>query len=417
MFFNHPQGGCDEGPAYWRQAGGRLIEFLESMDQLFPEAKQYFASHKLIHLIGEYSYKMRITGNWFVNFADAIPLLTYPPSLLYKYGQLFEDQVMKQYAAFMMTYVGKGSTKEQFLRSMIDGAMGGDLNEFWNFVITRKGIEAEKAEAPEADLVWLPDIQVFNVRSKKTVAEKARFFLAGKAGSNRKYKVAHFALCCKLFPLFADESHNHNDVGSFILFQGGHPVLIDIGVGTYTAQTFNSHRYELFYMQSQYHNCPDINGVQQQAGGAFTAHNASLVHSSSSVHFSADIAGAYPKEAHVKHWTRSLAFDLAANSITLEDKYSLEKHLHPQAVHFITPHGVKITKTAAGLHLTGEQINVQMAVDWKVFGEVKEEVKSLGGDHHLTHVWGESVKRFTLHTKDSHKELSGHFAFKFEAGH
>lgn len=157
------------------------------MDQLFPEAKTYFASHKLIHLIGEYSYKMRITGNWFVNFADAVPLLTYPPSLLYKYGQLFEDKVMKQYAAFMMTYVGHGTTKDSFLKSMIDGAMGGDLNEFWNFVITRKDIEAEKAEAPEADLVWLPDIQVFNARSKKTVPEKSRFFLAGKAGSNRKF--------------------------------------------------------------------------------------------------------------------------------------------------------------------------------------------------------------------------------------
>lgn len=157
------------------------------MDQLFPEAKTYFSSHKLIHLIGEYSYKMRITGNWFVNFADAVPLLTYPPSLLYKYGQLFDDKVMKQYAAFMTTYIGQGSTKDSFLKSMIDGAMGGDLNEFWNFVITRKGIEAEVAQAPEADLVWLPDIQVFNARSKRTVAANARFFLAGKAGSNRKY--------------------------------------------------------------------------------------------------------------------------------------------------------------------------------------------------------------------------------------
>ena len=41
-------GGCDEGPAYWRQAGGRLIEFLESVEQIFPDAKQYFAGLQLI---------------------------------------------------------------------------------------------------------------------------------------------------------------------------------------------------------------------------------------------------------------------------------------------------------------------------------------------------------------------------------
>lgn len=194
-------------------------------------------------------------------------------------------------------------------------------------------------------------------------------------------------------------------------------MLIDIGVGTYTAQTFNSHRYELFYMQSQYHNCPDINGVQQQAGGAFTAHNASLHSDANSVHFTADIAAAYPKEAHVKHWHRSLTFDLGANSVALEEKYVLEKHIHAQALHFITPNNLKITKMGDGLTLVGDHgVSVKMAVDWKVF-DLKEEVKSLGGDTHLTHVWGESVKRFTLHTKESHKEINGHFTFKFEAGH
>ena len=87
-------GGCDEGPAYWRQAGGRLIEYLESLDQLFPVvAKTYFSGIPLLRKIGEYAYKMRITGNWFVNFADAIPRISYPPSLLYQYGLLFNGKL------------------------------------------------------------------------------------------------------------------------------------------------------------------------------------------------------------------------------------------------------------------------------------------------------------------------------------
>ena len=114
---------------------------------------------------------------------------------------------------------------------------------------------------------------------------------------------------------FLDESHNHNDVGNFILFQNGHPVLIDIGVGTYTAQTFNAHRYELFYMQSEYHNCPTINNVAQHAGSQYSSHNVSFVEHANNggIHFSADIAKAYPTEAHVKQWIRSFDFDRNTN--------------------------------------------------------------------------------------------------------
>ena len=85
-------GGCDEGPAYWRHAGGRLIEYLEALEHIFPGAKQYFSGVKLLKLIGEYSYKMHIQDHWFVNFADSNPMLTYPPSLIAMYGKLFNGK-------------------------------------------------------------------------------------------------------------------------------------------------------------------------------------------------------------------------------------------------------------------------------------------------------------------------------------
>ncbi|WP_092282222.1 hypothetical protein [Caldicoprobacter faecalis] len=43
-------------------------------------------------------------------------------------------------------------------------------------------------------------------------------------------------------------------------------LFIDVGVETYTAKTFSSSRYEIWTMQSQYHNLPTVNGVCQQAG-------------------------------------------------------------------------------------------------------------------------------------------------------
>ncbi len=61
------------------------------------------------------------------------------------------------------------------------------------------------------------------------------------------------------------ESHNHNDVGSFIVAVGGQPLLIDVGVETYTKNTFSAARYDIWTMQSEYHNLPVVDGQGQAA--------------------------------------------------------------------------------------------------------------------------------------------------------
>jgi hypothetical protein len=63
-----------------------------------------------------------------------------------------------------------------------------------------------------------------------------------------------------------DESHNHNDIGNYVIYYNGQPVLIDVGRGTYTRKTFSSRRYDIWYNCSDYHNVPTINGVTQPAG-------------------------------------------------------------------------------------------------------------------------------------------------------
>ena len=79
------------------------------------------------------------------------------------------------------------------------------------------------------------------------MTNKNGFFVATKGGYN-------------------NESHNHNDVGSFSLYLNTMPVFIDAGVGTYTRRTFSSERYSIWTMQSNYHNLPLINGVAQRFG-------------------------------------------------------------------------------------------------------------------------------------------------------
>lgn len=69
------------------------------------------------------------------------------------------------------------------------------------------------------------------------IARDEHLYLAVKAGDN-------------------DDSHNHNDTGSFTIYKDGKPMFIDIGVETYTKKTFSKDRYDIWTMQSRYHNLP-----------------------------------------------------------------------------------------------------------------------------------------------------------------
>src|SRR5206468_10408514 len=123
------------------------------------------------------------------------------------------------------------------------------------------------------------------------------------------------------------QSHNHNDVGNFIVYGDGKPVLIDLGVETYSAKTFSSQRYEIWTMQSAYHNLPTINGVLQAAGREFQAKNLSFNETANRVTFSADIASAYPAAAAVQRWQRRVTLDRKAPALELEDKRSEERRV------------------------------------------------------------------------------------------
>ena len=77
-------------------------------------------------------------------------------------------------------------------------------------------------------------------------------FLAVKGGHNRKH-------------------HNHKDVGNFLVYNEGKPVLIGVGAGTYTAKNSSPQRYDIWTMQSAYHNLPTLDSVMQGYGGEYAA--------------------------------------------------------------------------------------------------------------------------------------------------
>jgi hypothetical protein len=150
---------------------------------------------------------------------------------------------------------------------------------------------------------WLPELQVMGARS--AAGSSRGFYVAAKGGHNA-------------------ESHNHNDIGNFIVYHDGLPALIDVGVETYTAKTFSDRRYEIWTMQSAYHNLPTINGVMQKDGREFKARDVSYKSDGKSAAFGLDIAGAYPEEAGIKSWQRTITLR-RGKDIVISDRYVLKE--------------------------------------------------------------------------------------------
>jgi Heparinase II/III-like protein len=210
------------------------------------------------------------------------------------------------------------------------------------------------------------------------------------------------------------ESHNHNDVGSFILYLNGQPALIDVGVGTYTRQTFGPDRYKLWYMQSQWHNLPTINGVMQHNGTKYKARDVSFKSSQNGGEFQLDIAGAYPKEAHVKKWVRNVHFDGPANTLTIKEQFELSQFTGNTSVHFITClHSIeKLSEGKVKLsgNLTGSAVSMTVEFNSSQF-ELTHEQKAVK-DKRIEHNWGEYVTRLNFTMKNNVKSGSHEFNFK-----
>jgi len=174
------------------------------------------------------------------------------------------------------------------------------------------------------------------------------------------------------------------------------PAIIDVGIGTYTAQTFSKDRYKLWYMQSQWHNTPTINGVQQHNGPEYVSKNVKYTKLPNGGQLEADIAGAYPKEAEAKSWIRKFTFDRTANILNLKETYELTKFVEPFNVHFITV--LNETHTTDGkIILKDQNISLIMQFDPNLFG-VKVD-KPVNNDQRISSIWNNNISRITLVSK------------------
>ena len=283
-------GGCDEGPGYWGAAAASLYDNISMLNTATNNAFEYVFRDEKIKNMGRFIYRAQIGDKYFLNFADADPQPGMSANMIYRYGKDIKDADMMKFGAYY--------------RKPEDGNIG-SYHFFRNFYALFMQDEYGKAEQglPLPADVWLPDLQVMIARDKEGSTDG--WFVAAKGGHN-------------------DESHNHNDVGNYVVYYDGLPVLIDVGRGTYTRKTFSSRRYEIWYNCSDYHNLPDVNGVTQPPGARYKATNVGYKKGNGFAELSLDISKAYPESAGVNSWKRTIHLNKGKN-VEVNDVISLAK--------------------------------------------------------------------------------------------
>lgn len=357
-------GGCDEGPSYWGRAGASLYQCLDLLKRATNNKFNVY-NNQLVKNIGSYIYKAYINYPYFINFADADATTGSRPQIIYSYGKDIKDPVMQKFGAFLAKKqdwgikAPKGKIDEQIMQLM-------HLTEIKN---------APAKPALISDF-WLPETEVAGARDKE--GSTKGFFFAAKGGHN-------------------NESHNHNDVGSSVMYFNGQPCIIDIGREKYTAKTFSDRRYEIWTMQSQYHNIPTINDVQQAPGAKYKAKNASFSANNKKVVFSVDISGAYPEKADVKKWVRRYVFE-RGNSLRIQDDYELAKvGDKPTTLNIITCCNVS-TSANGVLELTGDDFTLALKYDSKIVTPKIEFIEVT--DSKLKIYWPDGVTRIVFELKN-----------------
>ncbi|MEZ5404118.1 MAG: heparinase II/III family protein [Bryobacteraceae bacterium] len=230
----HEDGGCDEGPGYWGRAGGSLFDCLEL---LYSASKGTITFYEmpLVREIGRYIYRAHIVDDWFTNFGDAAARTRIAADLVYRYGKRIGDERMETLGALAGVEQEKGGGGSGAVRGE---SIGRQLAALFRLAEFRAAGAVAAREGKERLLyvrdVWLPGTQVMAARVREGSAEG--FYMAAQGGHNA-------------------ESHNHNDVGNFVVFLDGKPVFVDAGVETYSARTFSAERYSIWTMQSAWHMC------------------------------------------------------------------------------------------------------------------------------------------------------------------
>lgn len=358
-------GACEEGPSYWGHAAGKLFDYLDLLRKATGGKVDIFDDPQ-IRAMGEYIMRSHIGNSWVVNFADATAQYQDNLStLMYRYGTAISSPELQAFAQQMAEGRKRIITGGTDMYRTLEGMRVKEEVQRDNVPCT-KDVQRRKCTKD----IWYPETEVCYMRA-------GEWFVASKGGHNH-------------------ESHNHNDVGTCIIYKNAQPVLIDAGVGTYTKQTFSNERYQIWTMQSGYHNLPTINGVDQHDGAEYRAKD--IIYNTRAHAISYDIADAYPKEAGIKTWRRGYA--VSKDGVTISDRSATDAApTKPTILHWMTATEPTVENGKIRIPVGNESCTMTYdARQWEVSIEPIELT-----DPRLSKVWGERIYRINMTNKNTSK--------------
>ena len=374
QFLNpYPQdGGCDEGPGYWGAAAASLYDNISMLNLATNNSFTYVFKDEKFRNMGKFIYRAQISPVYFVNFADASPKPGMAADMIYRYGKDIEDTDMMKFGAYYCSSGDGSSDRFHYFR-----------NFFALFI--RKEYQRAAKGLPLPKDTWMPDLQVMIARDKQGSTDG--FFVAAKGGNN-------------------DESHNHNDIGNYMVYYNGFPLLIDVGSGTYTRRTFSDKRYEIWYNRSDYHNEPTINGKDQLPGANFKATNVLYQSGKDYSSLKLDIAKAYPDNAGIQSWMRTVRLNRAKN-VTIDDVVKLAEY-RSVVQHLMTCYPAEVAKPGEMvIHFAPEG---EKAMDFVVtynpaqFDVSVEKIKMWAmEDKGVLERWGDTINRINFKVRTPKK--------------
>ncbi|MDE5803826.1 MAG: heparinase II/III-family protein [Lachnospiraceae bacterium] len=254
-------GCCDEGAQYYRHAGLCLCNALEILNNVSDGTFAPLFETEKIKNIAAYIMHMHVADKYYFNFSDCSPVAGRAGVQEYLFGKYTGQPALMQFAA------------EDFRAA--DGALYDDEVNRINLYHRLQNIFYQKEVLDYDKPVSVPQVDIFYESVGLFLTRNDLFALAVKAGDNA-------------------DNHNHNDTGSFTLYKNGQPVFADIGVESYTKKTFSQDRYEIWTMQSGYHNLPTLMGLDEKDGTEYCAADIIVSRGDDTASLSMELAGAYP---------------------------------------------------------------------------------------------------------------------------
>ncbi|WP_367568561.1 heparinase II/III family protein [Lacrimispora sp.] len=280
-------GCCDEGAQYYRHAGLCLFNCLEVLNGISGNAFLPVYNTEKVKNIASYILNAHVDGIYYVNFADCSPVAGRCNAREFLFGNRTHNRELMAFAASDYQHSEDPLTKDEhnlFYRLQTVFTHGEMMGFEKNPQISHKDF-------------WYESVGIFMARDE-------HLYLAVKAGDN-------------------DDSHNHNDTGSFTIYKDGKPMFIDIGVETYTKKTFSPERYDIWTMQSRYHNLPAFfdgeTEIMEKEGAEYRAEEVFCRLGDSICSISMNLAAAYPDE-RILSYKRSAVLE-KGKQITICDHY------------------------------------------------------------------------------------------------